>query len=160
MNRTAIGVLLLVADCAPCADQTQSTAPKSTACSVTLPPSGGERYGNDALQAGLWPGGKVIFKPGGPGAVLADGALSMKFWWWRLRPGHLTFQGRRLDAPAPPLRASVPDGYGDTGFQATALIFPTVGCWEVTGRLGDDSLTFVTLVEQIGEGPARVRDAL
>jgi len=30
--------------------------------------------------------------------------------------------------------------------QPTELIFPTEGCWEVTGRVGDASLTFVTLV--------------
>jgi hypothetical protein len=57
-----------------------------------------------------------------------------------------TISGRRLDAPAPPLRARVPDGYGDRGFQVTGLIFPTAGCWDVTGHLGDASLTFVTFV--------------
>ncbi|PYV41517.1 MAG: hypothetical protein DMG06_16860 [Acidobacteria bacterium] len=36
---------------------------------------------------------------------------------------------------------------------ATALIFPTPGCWEVTGRVGQGSLTFVTQVGKIGEGP-------
>jgi hypothetical protein len=46
----------------------------------------------------------------------------------------------------PPLRARIPDGYGDTGFQATALIFPTEGCWEVTGEVGDTRLTFLTPV--------------
>lgn len=156
MKRTAFApFLLFAAGFALAADQPESSPSVSSACAVTLPPSNGARYGNDALQTGLWPEGKVIFKPGGPGAELADGALSMKFWWWRLRPGRLTFEGRKLDGPAPPLRASVPDGYGPTGFQATALIFPTPGCWEVTGRLGEDSLTFITLVVKIGEGPGR-----
>jgi hypothetical protein len=44
------------------------------------------------------------------------------------------------------------------GFHATALIFPTAGCWEVTGRVGDASLTFVVEVEKIGNGPAWHRD--
>jgi len=76
------------------------------------------------------------------------GAVDMKFPWWR-GPGvigTLTVRGRRLDAAAPPLIARIPDGYGDAGFQATGLIFPTTGCWEVTGRAGSASLTFVTLV--------------
>lgn len=60
--------------------------------------------------------------------------------------GSLTIAGRRLDAPAPPLTADIPNGYGDTGFQATAIIFSTAGCWEVTGKAGDASLTFVALV--------------
>jgi hypothetical protein len=42
--------------------------------------------------------------------------------------------------------ANIPSGYGDSGFQATGIIFPTEGCWEVTGRVGEASLTFVTLV--------------
>ena len=49
---------------------------------------------------------------------------------------------------AAPLRARIPEGYGDTGVQATALIFPTEGCWEVTGKVDRANLTFVVKVEQ------------
>jgi hypothetical protein len=48
--------------------------------------------------------------------------------------GPLSIIGRRLDAPAPPLGADVPSGYGMTGFQASGVKFPTEGHWEVTGR--------------------------
>jgi len=102
---------------------------------------------------GLWPEGTVVFRPGGPGSIEPDGSLAMKFGWTRgegLR-GKLKIHGRRLDASAPPLRASIPDGYGDTGFQATALIFPTEGCWEVTGEVGETRLTFVTRVVRVKE---------
>jgi hypothetical protein len=102
---------------------------------------------------GLWPEGTVVFRPGGPGEILPDGSLSMKFGWTRgegLR-GKLKLHGRRLDAPAPPLRGRIPEGYGDTGFQATALIFPTEGCWEVTGEVGDSRVTFVTRVVRVKE---------
>src|SRR6266852_6378753 len=124
------------------------------ACPVTKPNGNtppGERscpncIGNGALWTGLWPDGKVVFSSGGPGSISKDGSLGMKFWWWRGVRGKLTITGRRLDAPAPPLRARIPEGYGDIGFQATGLIFPTVGCWEVTGKAGDASLRFVTLV--------------
>jgi hypothetical protein len=70
----------------------------------------------------------------------------MKWWWWRGVRGSLLITGRRLDAAAPPLRADIPSGYGDIGFQSTALTFPTEGCWEVTGTVGNTELTFVTLV--------------
>ena len=53
---------------------------------------------------------------------------------------------RPNNASAPPLRSSIPDGYGDAGFQATRIIFPSDGCWQVTGSVGNASLTFVTLV--------------
>jgi hypothetical protein len=69
----------------------------------------------------------------------------VKFGWWRGEAGALRIEGRRLDAPAP-LAARIPEGYGDAGFQASGILFPTQGCWEVTGRVGGASLTFVTLV--------------
>ena len=91
----------------------------------------------------------MIFARDGPGFVLPDGSFEMKWPWQRGVSGKLTIEGRRLDAPAPPLRADIPEGYGDSGFQSTALIFPTQGCWEVTGIVGNAQLTFVTLVVQV-----------
>ena len=76
----------------------------------------------------------------------ADGSLETKFPWWRGASGILGIAGKRLDGPAPPLTAEVPSGYGDTGLQPTRLHFPTEGCWQVTGQVGEASLTVVTLV--------------
>jgi hypothetical protein len=97
---------------------------------------------------GLWPNGNVVVRPNGPGSIEPDGSLSMKFGWYRGEGlhGKLTIQGRRLDASAPPLRASIADGYGDTGFQATGITFPTEGCWQVTGEVADTRVTFVARV--------------
>jgi len=111
-------------------------------------------HGNALISTGLWSDGTVVFRPGGPGFVATDGALSMKWGWYRAVRGQLRIEGRRLDGRAPPLRAEIPAGYGDVGFQSSALIFPTPGCWEVTGHVGTASLTFVTLVHRIGEGPS------
>lgn len=44
-------------------------------------------------------------------------------------------------------------GYGNKGFRPTYLVFPTPGCWEITGRLGERSLSFVVYVEKVGAGP-------
>lgn len=60
--------------------------------------------------------------------------------------GPLTVTGHRLNGPGPRLRARVPEGYGATGFQASGIIFPSEGCWKVTGTVGEANLTFVTLV--------------
>jgi hypothetical protein len=63
-----------------------------------------------------------------------------------------------LDARAPRLRADISDNYGAIGFQPMYLIFSTPGCWQVTGHVGDWkawSLTFVTRVVKIGDGPVR-----
>ncbi|HVQ93536.1 MAG TPA: hypothetical protein VMU51_21035 [Mycobacteriales bacterium] len=135
-----------------------AAAPPSTgSCPVTRPsPTGprgvspdaffgwGASYGNGALWVGgLWPGGVI---DADPESVQADGSVSTKFGWWRATRGRLTITGQRLDAAAPGLRTDVPDGYGDTGFQATGVTFPTNGCWRITGHAGPSTLTFVTLV--------------
>ncbi|HEV8636801.1 MAG TPA: hypothetical protein VG370_21490 [Chloroflexota bacterium] len=120
-----------------------------TVANASTPP--GERaspsyHGNGQLWTALWTEGTVVFRSGGPGSTEPDGALGMKWPWWRGVAGRLSIEGRRLDGPAPPLRAQIPDGYGESGFQATGLIFPAEGCWEVNGRAGAASLTFVTRV--------------
>src|SRR6266704_3368085 len=87
-------------------------------------------YGNGAIWTMLYPDGKFVGQP------QPDGSLRMKFLWWRL--GYtLTVESRRLDAPAPPLRSLVPNGYR-SDFQASALFFPTAGCWDTpcAGRRG------------------------
>jgi hypothetical protein len=82
-------------------------------------------------------------------SVQSDGSISTKFGWWRITPGTLTITGRRLDASEPPVSATIPDGYGDSGFQSSGVDFPTEGCWELTGTVGSSSLTFVVFVIRI-----------
>ena len=144
----------------------------ATTCAVTSPngivASGGEptpdSYGNAQLSVGpfgLWSGGTVTFRPGGPGFVTRGGSLGMKFGWQIAVGGRFIVEGRRLDGPAPPMWADNATGeFVAPGFHATALIFPTPGCWEVTGRVGDASLTFVVNVEKVGDGPAWHREEL
>jgi hypothetical protein len=125
---------------------------ESPKCKVTKPNGNtppGENpspkfHGGDGLWISLWRG-----TPSEPDEVREDGSLSMKFPWWRGVKGKLTIEGRRLDGSAPPLRSEIPDGYGDTGFQPTGLIFPTEGCWEVVGRVSDVNLKFVILVSKV-----------
>jgi hypothetical protein len=131
------------------------------ACPVTMPNGftpPGERmsanhHGAEGLWTVLWRDGAVVFEPGGSGFALPDGSLQMKWPWWRGTVGPLTIDGRRLDAAAPPLRARIPSGYGASGFQATSLVFPSPGCWEVTGHAGAATLRFVVNVIKIGNGP-------
>jgi hypothetical protein len=100
-------------------------------------------YGNGSLWVGaLWPHGVVIITPDN---VDPNGRLGMKFGWYRLTSGFLAITGRRLDAQAPPA-SGVASGYGLIGFNASGVIFPTEGCWQVTGRVARVTLTFVTFV--------------
>jgi hypothetical protein len=124
-------------------------------CPVTRSNDPSGVYRNGVLEVyGLRPNGTVEFKPGGAGFIMRDGALAMKFGWQRLVTGKLMISGQRFDGDAPPLRARIPSGYGEIGFQSTSIVFPTPGCWQVTGQLGSASLMFVTRVVKIGEGPS------
>ena len=163
-------VVLLVGFCLPFWAQPLATL--DTGCDVTVPngivAGSSERqewsYGNALLSVGpfgLWPEGTVLFKPGGAGFITRDGGLGMKFGWTRGVRGKLNVSGRRLDGAAPPLVLETTNGYGDIGFQASYLIFPTTGCWEVTAQVGereDSRIAFITKVLQLGEGPAWRRD--
>ena len=136
------------------ADGTPSPTPTpipAATCPVTLPnahnpPGQTSRlsYGNRRLWVELYPRG--IIRPAYYRPARRNGVIAVKFPWTRGVPGHLKITGRRLDADAPALQSWVPGGYGRTGFQSTAVRFPTTGCWEVTGRVGSASLTFVTSV--------------
>ena len=140
---------------------TTSSAPESKAaadsCPVTrpngrIPPgeqafAGSNYLGNGSLWTDLYPN---PIRPR-PDDLRKNGSIELKVPWWRGVPGRLRIEGRRLDASAPPLSAWIPTGYGRKGFQSTAITFPTAGCWEVTGRVGEASLTFVSLIVESGE---------
>jgi hypothetical protein len=124
-------------------------------CPVTAMPPGG-MLRNSGLEVPITPDGTITFGAGRPGFVLPDGALMIKYGWVRLRAGRFSIHGRRLDRHAPPLRASIAERAHGENFQPASLIFPTAGCWEVTGQLDDEKLTFVVRVialEGIPRGP-------
>jgi hypothetical protein len=135
------------------------------ACHATVPrkrsvPPGagfsaaGFNYGTKYLRVELyWPGGILPAGrlPGGASyaTINRDGSIDLKLGWWRAEPGRLRIRGRRLDAPAPAVRADVPTGYGSEGFQVSGLTFPTVGCWRVTGTVARAKLSFVVRVTKV-----------
>jgi hypothetical protein len=138
-----------------------ATVPQGSTCPVTQPnhsriPASvqtkaqvGETsewlYGNDKIWTYLWPEGTVTFRKNGPGFILRDGSLQMKFLWLLAVDGPLSVSGRRVDGTAAPLRTDFSPVVGQ-GFQPSYLIFPTEGCWEVTARANGSEMTFVTKV--------------
>lgn len=122
-----------------------TVANESTPPNTNWRPS--NHHGNGTLWVGFWPENKVLVEPD---QVNADGSIGVKFGWYRGVRGQLVVEGRRLDAPAPPAQGFYSgEGYGDIGFQAGGILFPSEGCWEITGKVGTASLTFVTLVIRI-----------
>ena len=124
-----------------------------TMISHAIGPTGGSAADNGPGTSGYGNGKLFLSALDLHGTIVApadyvnpDGSIGWKFPWIRMVPGSLTITGRRLDAPAPPLRSDVPSGYGDIGFQASGVTFPGEGCWQVTGKVDHTSITFVTLV--------------
>jgi hypothetical protein len=133
--------------------RSQGSTSSGGVCPVTRPNGapppegeapGGSYLGNGLLWTVLWPSGTVVVPPD---AVEPDGGLGMKFPWWRAADVHGTLHitGHELTLRVP-VRTDVPDGYGDTGFQASGIVFPVEGCYQITGEAGGAQLTFVTMV--------------
>ena len=100
-------------------------------------------YGNGKLLVTLTTNGLIVASGD---SVRPDGSIWWKFPWWRQVHGDLTITGRRLDAPSPPPKPHIPNGYGDFGFQASGVILPSEGCWRITGKIDHTSISFVNLV--------------
>ena len=117
------------------------------------PPQGQFWFGTDGLwtrlpETGAWIG-LGHYTPDDP-------TFRQKLFFWRQgydphaeTQTKLIVSGKRIDAVAQPLQTDGP-GTGswtaDDQFLVTGINFPTVGCWEVTGRYGNDELTFVVWV--------------
>ena len=134
-------------------------APEPKRCPVTVANGNGPpgeqpsslNHGNGRLWTVLPPDG---VDRGGPPEP--DGSTGQKYPWWTVgTSGDLSIKGRRLDAAvATPLRTRVDSGVPMTPFAkvpggrfwSSGIYFPTEGCWQVTGRVGATSLTFVVLM--------------
>jgi len=90
--------------------------------------------------AGLW-----VSLPQWGGSRRDDDTIDHKIGWWRTVEGDLQIVTTRLDGPGSG-RASVPQGYGASGFQVSGVNFSAPGCWRVTGILGTTRLPFVVAV--------------
>jgi hypothetical protein len=137
------------------------TAPPAKPCPVTLPnsnrPPGAspspDWHGNGLLWTSL-PRHGVLAIP--PTRVDADGLFDKIGWLVAdiTLARMLTVRGERLDGPAPPMKLLGVNGPGQssspTRFRgasmATPVVFPTEGCWKITGRVQDVSLSFVLKV--------------
>ena len=104
-------------------------------------------FRNRWLGAVLWPKGVLkvgrLSDGGSYASVRSDGWIYAKQGWWRSVHGQLRVVGQRLDQAAPQLRANVPAGYGNFGLEPVGLLFPSMGCWKVTGSIGDKRLAYV-----------------
>ncbi len=122
-------------------------------CPVTVPngskpprqPRNVTWHGNGLLWAAWLNPDGIYAVP--PEHVNPDGSIATKLYWATSPPQRApTISGQRVDASAPPLRML---GANMGSFSsainpswATPVVFPTPGCWRVTARVRDVSLTY------------------
>ena len=104
-------------------------------------PAGGF-YGNSNLAVGVPPDG--ILKSRDPDGKLFDKMV----WVGTTFRGTLRVAYRRLEVTAPAIRAVTVAGTlgGYNGPSWASRMYFDRGCWEVTGRIGDATLSFVVAV--------------
>jgi hypothetical protein len=137
--------------------------PATTTCPVTIPNSTGPPPGlaanaswhtNGFLWTRLPLNGVLVPDPGNVGwPGDPEGSIGTKLFWFAAhQDGELTLRGQRLDSLSPQLlivrrvNRGTSTGFRGTGTWATPVTFPSEGCWRLTARVADVSLSFVLKV--------------
>ncbi len=114
----------------------------------TCPVSGAGTYGNGLLSTRLPDKGVLVARTDPDGLFQKLGWLPHTTF-----PDALSVRGERLDAASPALRViSVNWGYATApgrpqiGSWRSAVKFPSEGCWRITGRVQDVTLSYVVKV--------------
>jgi len=81
-----------------------------------------------------------------PANMDSDGSLRIKYLWLAAADGQITIEGRKLDHGSSRVRVELFRGASNAGLMPSGLVFPAVGCWEVTAKTGGSTLTFTTSV--------------
>src|SRR5689334_16035913 len=100
-----------------------------------------EWHGNKAESTFLPRNGVMVFQSG-RNITLVDGTLVTKFMWFKVRKP-LTLEGHRLDGNAPPAWVRLALDADDALLQPSQVGFPTPGCWQITSRVGHETLKIV-----------------
>jgi LysM repeat protein len=95
-------------------------------------------YGNGELWTIVPPDGKIHMLPDNQ---LPNGSFALNWPWWKRTDAHFSFEGHRLEAEAAELIVEMSEPFYN--LTSPTLIFPTTGCWEITARAGEASLTLV-----------------
>ncbi len=168
----ALTALILLASCGGARDRaaisTSAVASVSKAdtgsCPITkpsnppfVPPAPPAPAPRSARAGEFWFGTPALWtslRPDGTWSSLPyhDGAYTQKVFWWSQGydwKSPLTLTGRRIDGPAPPIRASTATNAFAEDIGSSILVgieIPAAGCWQITGHLKGVTLSFVVRI--------------
>ena len=134
----------------PVSDPSRSPGPVPAGCPVTVPRQA--RQPADASDGLRWYGNAAVWVLLSVSGVLGTDPQQRRPWyskvpWWRTVPGVLTIRAGPVGGLAAGFHADVPSGYDPTGFQPSGLYWPRLGCWQVTGTIAGQALTFTVWVK-------------
>ena len=134
----------------PASHASSSPGPGPEGCPVTVPRQA--RQPADASDGLRWYGNAAVWVLLSVSGVLGTDPQQQRPWyskvpWWRAVPGVLTIRARPAGGLVAGFRADVPSGYAPTGFQPSGLYWPRLGCWQVTGTIAGQALTFTVWVK-------------
>jgi hypothetical protein len=72
---------------------------------------------------------------------------TLKLPWYRVDPGKVSAVAVRL-SDGNTVNFNVDDGYGSRGVQPSSVTFPSSGCWEIRGTVGDAAASFHIVVPE------------
>lgn len=166
--RLLLILLIALSTAWPAAAQT----PVDAVCPVTLPndrrpparldpfePGDAVHY-EDGIWVTIPPDGDLVLgKDNEIGYGKLQGWRTMTVTWMRADgvEGWVIVSGERLDEPSdlsPRTPLSPQRQYVQAGFVKTGIAFPSEGCWQLTGTVGDHKITWVVDVRFVDEvGP-------
>lgn len=151
-------IMIIMAGVVPVSMQVATPAATPFACPTSTPnhvtpPAALEHYIDPAssfYMSGIWvtlpPDGRLYLSL--EDLVAKDGELAnwraTKLPWTRGEGvvGPLIVTGQRLDGDAPlAFDIAFDSQYGSMGFTPVSLVFPSPGCWQITGKVGDRTNT-------------------
>jgi hypothetical protein len=121
-------------------------------CPVTVPRQARQPAGAGVSDGLRWYGDAAVWVLLPVSGALGTDSQQQRPWyskvpWWRTVPGVLTIRAQPVGGRVAGFRADVPSGYNAAGFQPSGLYWPRLGCWQVTGTIAGQTLTFIVWVK-------------
>jgi hypothetical protein len=151
--RVAVGVATLAITAVAVGATRSAPPPFVASCPVSTEPSPNLPSAVVAAQGRRWIGSRVLYartqtRDYGGFWEAPSRTYHRQIGWYRQRAGKIAITGKRRGSTksSPPLITAAWTSYPTPGVLPSTLLFKQQGCWDVTARLGRDSVTITIAV--------------